>query len=220
MKVKVLLEAHAYAGNEIRDYYFEERPSYAIAGPEAMEPLDRLRNKYYEFEYSPGLTLSGFEKMVKQLVFGDDLEEYGDLADFYLKYDDQRFLIYDQDASFEYIRKKYLDPMNTEMVTVCFMVSHNAGVIDPKDGPLRFEVHSHEAGKHHEAHIHVKELNKGNEASYRIRDGKRMDGFLPRKYEKIAVSTISKDKEYYFWCWNTMSDGLKVDINYYLKYVC
>ena len=44
-------------------------------------------------------------------------------------------------------------------------------------------------------------------------------GELPSKYAKMAKKKILSDQEYFYNCWNTMTDGLQVDINHHYGYI-
>lgn len=116
------------------------------------------------------------------------------------------------------ILKKYLDPNNIGTITFSVLVSCDAGGV-AREGPLRYFVHSHEAGSHHEPHIHVRDNAYEHEASIRISDGEIIAGELPSKYAKMAKTKILSDQEFFYNCWNTLTDGLQVDINHHYGYI-
>ena len=57
------------------------------------------------------------------------------------------------------------------------------------------------------------------EASIRISDGEIIAGTLPTKLANKAKDKILEDQDYLYHCWNTMTDGLKIDINHHYGYI-
>lgn len=132
--------------------------------------------------------------------------------------DDERYYIDNDGQNFSELLEKYLDPNHTGTIVVGILVSCNAGDVGGV-WPLRFYVRSRESGSHHEAHIHVSDIGHQHEAAVRISDGEVIAGKLPRKLAKLAKESILADQEYFYKCWNTMTDGLKVDINHHYGYI-
>lgn len=132
--------------------------------------------------------------------------------------DGERYYVSDIEHDFSTLKSKYLDPKSTGGIMVGVLVSCNAGDIGGVH-PLRFYVRSREAGNNHEAHVHVCDVGHQYEASVRISDGEVIAGKLSKKLAKLAKESILADQEYFYNCWNTMTDGLKVDINRHYGYI-
>ena len=84
-----------------------------------------------------------------------------------------------------------------------------------EEGQIQYYMRSHESGSHHRAHVHVNAEHK-YDASVDILTGKVLEGKLG-KYEKKVIKKVSDNQEFLLQCWNDMTDGLKVDIDYHLK---
>ena len=211
-KIIVKITAHAYAEGKIHDEYFEY-PGYGIAGATTMEPLDKARGKEYEYDYDNGTTLGEFDHYFINLIWGDtDKSQVYARMTFIVK--NRRYSIDNEEASFSYVVDKYLDPSHIGTIEICYWVSHDAGQIEPKEGKLRYIVHSRERGKHNIPHVHVSDSGYTCEAVVSIDTGKVIAGSLPKRLEKEAKRTILGNQSYYFECWNTMTDGLVVDIDH------
>lgn len=218
MNITVKLEIHAYAAEKLCDEVFDDSPYYGIHGPEIILPLSRKRGYVFPFEYEETTIAGDVIKVVKQTVWGDNGEP--EMAPTYYSFlrKNERYYITDNTHIFRDLLSRYLDPDNTGHITVCILVSCNAGDVG-NEWPLRFYVHSRESGSHNEAHIHVCDVGHRYEASVRISDGEIIAGELPAKYAKLAKRKILSDQAYFYNCWNTMTDGLKVDINHHYGYI-
>ncbi len=211
MKINVQIEAHAFAGEALCDEYFDTGPQFALAGPDEMGPLSRWRNKTIVVDYIETSTVDEIRSKIEERIW----EEPGKRARFFsFVADHERYFIIDPNASFVTLLSKYLDRKFTNQITVCFLVSYDAGGADPKNGPLRYYFHSHE-GERHLPHVHVRDLNYEFEASISLTDGRVLAGKLPRKLEKMAKKQILANQKYYFDCWNTMTDGLRIDVDHH-----
>lgn len=84
-----------------------------------------------------------------------------------------------------------------------------------EEGQIQYYMRSHESGSHHRAHVHVNAGHK-YDASVDILTGKVLEGKLG-KYEKKVIKKVSDNQKFLLQCWNDMTDGLKVDIDYHLK---
>lgn len=105
----------------------------------------------------------------------------------------------------------YYDVVDT--LKIYFVFSSQAGEIWNDEG-LRYYMHSREAGKHNEIHIHVDYKHKYS-VSISLKDGSVLDGDMPSKILKKAQKRITENKRFLMECWNKMTDGIKVDINHY-----
>lgn len=211
--VTVKYDIHSYAEERLCDYYFDEPYAFGIAGPEIVKPLCNKRNTTFEFEYDELTTVNDLICAAKQDIWGNP-EFVAHNTDFAFSVNGER-LYPEKRVNFSYILKKYLDKGNTGLITLSILVSHDAGEV-ASEYPLRYSVYSHEAGKHNEPHIHVRDIGHKYDASVRISDGKVIAGELPPKLEKMAKKKILSDQAFFFECWNTMTDGLHVDINKHL----
>lgn len=218
MKLKVKLEIHAYAEEKICDEYFEDPPFYGINGPEIMGPLSRKRDSVFEIEYHEQTCIVDIVAAVRKEIWGEYGEPEWSPVSYCFLANGERYYVDNEVRNFLTLKAKYLDPRNTGIITVGVLVSCDAGTVEGVY-PLRFYVHSREAGNHNEAHIHICDTGHKYEASVRISDGEVIAGKLPPKLAKLAKEKILADQEYYYNCWNTMTDGLKVDLNYHFGYI-
>lgn len=127
-----------------------------------------------------------------------------------LKIDRELICVENAQIDFERIFKYY--GLKDEL-SVYFIFSNQAGDIWVEDG-LRYYMHSREFGKHNKPHVHV-DYKHEMAASICIYDGEVLDGKLPSKTLKRARERILENQRYLLECWNKMTDGFKVDINYY-----
>lgn len=218
MNVTVRLEIHAYAENALCDRVFDEPPFYGINGPEIMRPLSEKRGHVFCLKYDKDTRVGDIIDAVKQVVWGNDGEPAWSPTLYSFLHNNERYYIINRSQNFDELLLKFLDPDRTGHITVCILVSCDAGDVR-SEGPLRFYVHSRESGSHNEAHIHVCDVGRRYEASVRISDGEIIAGALPRKLAKLAKKKILSDQEYFYNCWNTLTDGLKVDINHHYGYI-
>ena len=218
MNVTVRLEIHAYAENALCDRVFDEPPFYGINGPKIMRPLSEKRGHIFCLKYDKDTHVGDIIDAVKQVVWGKDGEPAWSPTLYSFLHNNERYYIINRSQNFDALLHKFLDPDRTGHITVCILVSCDAGDVG-SEWPLRFYVHSRESGSHNEAHIHVCDVGHRYEASVRISDGEIIAGALPRKLAKLAKKKILSDQEYFYNCWNTLTDGLKVDINHHYGYI-
>lgn len=218
MNIQLKLAIHAFAEEQLCDECFDDAPYYGINGPEVMYPLSVKRNHIMTLQYDSQTSLGEIISAVKYEIWGNSETEVCAPVDYAFLVHNERYYIADESQRFMELVPRYLDPDNTGIVTFCILVSCNAGDV-AREGPLRYYVHSHEAGKHSEPHIHVCDTAHEYEASVRISDGKVVAGKLPRKYAKMAKEKILSEQAFFYECWNTRTDGLKVDINHHFGYI-
>lgn len=218
MKLTVKLEIHAYAEEKLCDEYFDDPPFFGINGPEIMLPLSKKRGQSFVFEYYEQTRVIDIINAVRREIWEDNGEPEWSPVSYAFLIDGERYYIDDGNHDFLTLKSKYLDPQNAGTITIGVLVSCNAGDVGGVH-PLRFYVRSREAGNHHEAHVHVRDVGHQYEASVRISDGEVIAGKLPKKLAKLAKESILADQEYFYNCWNTMTDGLKVDINHHYGYI-
>lgn len=102
-----------------------------------------------------------------------------------------------------------------ETLPFFLVFSNQAGKIWREDG-LRYHMHSKEAGRHNEPHIHV-DYKHDSSVSICLYDGKVLDGHIPSKLLKKATKKVLENRLFLLECWNKLTDGLEVDINQYFK---
>jgi len=218
MKIKIRFDIHAYAEEQLCDEVFDDSPGYGINGPEAMEPLSKMRNHEIDFEYDEQTCLYDVISTIRHEIWGNSKAyEYVSITYAFLV-GTERYNIADKAHNFLDVLAKYLNLNHVDVITFSILVSCDAGDV-ACEGPLRYCVHSCESGSHHEAHIHVRDNAHEYEASVRISDGEVIAGELPSKYAKMAKKKILSDQKYFYKCWNTMTDGLQVDINHHYGYI-
>jgi hypothetical protein len=216
MHISIKIEVHAFAEEKLCDKVLDDAPFYGINGPEIMLPLSKIRGQVFTFEYGNQTTLDDIRKAILFFVYGDTIISEFLPISFSFLVGNERYYFGDNNAKLSFIISKYLDPEHSGQIVVCILVSCNAGTV-ATESPLRFYVNSRESGRHHEAHIHVRDTDNQHEASIRISDGKVIAGKLPAKFEQLAKKKILSDQDYFFDCWNKMTDGLKVDIDHHYK---
>ena len=208
--ITIKLDAHAYEEEKLCDSVFDQPPFYGINGPEIMEPLSKCRGMAFQLTYDAATTLADVMKhALSEIWNGEEIDpgrtQYAFLAR------GERFFVCNESRSFASMLK-YLDPDYTGCVTFCALISCDAGEVEGIY-PLRFFFRSHEAGKHHVPHVHVRDAEHCYDASVRIADGEVIAGYLPSRFAKLAKQQILSEQKYYYKCWNTMTDGLVVDLN-------
>lgn len=212
-KLSIKFDIHAYAEERLHDEYFDESHSWGIVGPEIMKPLSEKINSSMDFSYDEDTRIEDLIKAVKAHIWGNPnfaVEEFN--TSFAFVVNGERLYPQTYQLNFSHLLYKYLDPNHCGEITLSILVSHDAGAV-AFEYPLRFYVNSHEAGRHNEPHVHVRDNGYEYEASIRISDGKILAGTLPKKLARIAKKKILSEQNYFYKCWNTQTDGLYYDIN-------
>lgn len=216
MKVKINIETHAYAEEKLADEILDESlpddiQSCGILGPEIIVPLRRNRKCNLDFEYTEQTILRDVVYAV--LVRLDSLNHGVRVA--FLK-DGMRYWVDNWDANFKRVLTKHLDPYDTGEISVAAYVSLDAGTIEEEDG-IRYYMNSHESGRHHEPHIHICDTSRQYEAVILIKSGDVISKCkFPPKLLKKAQRKVMDNQLFFLEQWNTLTDGIKVDINHYL----
>lgn len=211
-KIVVWIEAHAYAEEKLCDETFEV-PGFAIAGPESMEPLVSWRGRELEVTYSDDMTIGEFRDSIVQHIYGKRFDEIPGYVKFTFTVGHDRAEINDPDRNFATLLQKYIDPQETGAMKVCFLVSHDAGVVYTENR-LRFYMNSKEGNKHNQPHVHVKDVQHEFAASLDLFTGKVLAGDMPAKLKKEAKRIISDKRDFFIQCWNLYTDGIRIDINH------
>ena len=214
--IKITLEVHAYAEEKLFDEVLEDEPFYGIVGADIMKPLVKKNGCVLDFNYDNDTRIEDIINFVKITIYGEKSFE-SDYPKYTFTYKKERYLVLDGKQKIIKILK-YIDPDNTGSIIVTIFVSYDAGCV-ASEGKLRYFVRSHESGKHNVPHIHVRDAGYEYEASIRISDGEIIAGTLPTKLANKAKDKILEDQDYFYHCWNTMTDGLKIDINHHYGYI-
>jgi len=213
MNIKIKLDIHAFAEERLSDEQLKP-PYYGVFGLEIMKPYADSKNSIINFEYDENTCIFDVINCVNNKIFGEEHEEIITPVNYCFLNTEKRFYIDNEEANFSNVLKKYLDPEHTGEIIFSILINCNAGTV-AEDGNLRFWVNSKERGKHHDAHIHVRDAGYNYEASIRISDGEIIAGKLPKKLANQAKRKILTEQRFFFDCWNTMTDGLSVDIDRY-----
>ena len=82
-----------------------------------------------------------------------------------------------------------------------------------REGQIHYYMQSREYGKHNRPHVHV---NAGDRysAAIDILTGEILAGEIPGKYMKQIKNKVEKNRGFLIDCWNNMTDGINVDIDY------
>ena len=213
MVIDIKYEAHMFSEEKLRDDYFER--GECIHGREIVEILDSARKRSFKFEYSEETTLMDLVNAVKHNI-GVDRE---DMKSMPLRYsfirDGERYYI-DNPEKDLIPALKHITQSDGKTVAMCILLSCDAGTVQGID-PLRFYFNSRESGSHNKPHVHVRDTQYRYNASISLEDGEVLAGKLPKKLAKLAKEKIIADREFYLKCWNTMTDGLKVDVDHHNK---
>lgn len=212
MEVKLIIEIHTYCEESLCDEVLDfDSDLSCVLEPEDLLLLRKNRKCQLLYKYSEITTLKDvIDTITCRIQF-----EYAHIA-FLSK--NERFFSDDDDANFNMLVKKYLDPNNEGEINVQALVCLDAGDICREDG-LRYYMYSHEAGKHHKPHVHVSDTSHQYEASLALSDGSILDGYLPRKLLKKAQEKIDSDRNRFEEWWCTKTDGLSPDINRHYGYI-
>ena len=213
--LSIIYEAHIYAEEKLHDEYFDYGD--CLHGKEIIEILQSARNRVFEYRYTEDTTLSDMIQAVKE----DLGVTQGDLALMPIRYsflnNNKRFFIDDGEKRVCSAVKHLIHP-DSNSVTLCLLLSCDAGAV-ATEYPLRFYFNSHESGSHNKPHVHVRDTQYRYNASVSLDDGEVIVGNLPRKLAKLAKKKVLSDQKFFYNCWNTMTDGLKVDINHHYKII-
>lgn len=201
-------------------YFYSENPEITVSefsqarGTTAIEEQSNFKNyahSQFNFEYKNS---SSFEDLVRALfdVIGFKYElafEYGPLPLNILVNDK---LIYVENLNFNF--EDFINKYGIESGLKVFLIYMNQAGSIWKDDGVEYYMNSKESGSHNRPHVHI-DYNHEYEASIAIDNGDILAGKIPGKILKIARKRIADEKEFLFECWNTKTDGLKIDINHY-----
>lgn len=212
MQIEIQLETHAYCEEQLCDSYLDEAlgddiQSCGIVPEYIIIPIRKNRNLRFNYEYSESTTLNDVENAIYcSLGIPDQCVRTA------FMYEGYRYWIDDGSAKFHVVVSKHLDPESTGVIHAGVYVCMDAGSILEEDG-IRYYMNSRERGKHHEPHVHLR--SDEHDAVLIITTG-RLIGDFPQKLTKKARKKVRKNAAFFLDKWNTLTDGLKVDINHAL----
>jgi hypothetical protein len=202
-------------------YYYSEDPGIVVSEFSAARGTteDDERNNYknysfrqFDFNYDDGSTFDDLVKtLFKEIGFIYELAFiYGPLP---LNIYVNGLLIYVENMNYNF--ELFINKNNVKSDLEIFLIYNSqAGSIWREDG-IEYFMYSKEAGKHQRAHVHI-DYKHDYDASIAIDDGEVLDGKIPSKILRVVRDRIEENKEFLYNCWNSMTDGLPVDINHYL----
>lgn len=210
MYVDIYYDVHAYEGEKLRDDYLERGD--CIHGSEIITLLNAKRSEVFRYEYSEETIMKDVAAAIRR-----DLGLTGEMLSLMPVHiaflnNDERYFIDDGGSNFQNLLWKYLLHKDSRSITVSLLLCCDAGSVD-SDDKLRYYVHSRERSRHNCPHVHVNDAGHNYSASVSIDTGEVLEGDLPSKLARMAKERILSRQEYFYRCWNTMTDGLQVDIN-------
>lgn len=181
-----------------------------------------IRKQHY-YDYNEETTIRElFVEITNKLISfytKNNTDESNYYSDFYLAdlhriiINGKSLLVLNLDAKISQYVKKYGNDM-----TIFLMITGERGADIWRENGIRYYMHSNENAKHNEPHIHIKTGEYS--ASVRIADGIILAGKLPKNKKKYIINRVLQSKNELLFCWNTMTNGVKVKISdeqlYYL----
>ncbi len=227
MFINVHIETHIYSEEEIKDGYFDTPDNSGVLLPDDFAILLMFRDCFMQLEYNQSTTIGDLcEKIINEMIrkIDNPILSYMDFRNLYFSRlnfltDTQRYSVSNYEANLSAVIKNHLDPDNNGIINVSVLACADAGeVLTQKN--LRYKMRSREGNKHNNPHVHVLDIHTRQEASISIiGDFHVLAGSLPSKDLKVALETIKEKQEFFIECWNTLTDGLHVDINYALHLI-
>lgn len=211
-----------YANNqECKKIMHMASKDFGVIGPKIIMPLRLLNGRTYEFKFRENATVKTLINAVKR-----EMEEFwpGYESWDYLRWailygeNEERYFLDDHNQQLSYLMRKYFGYPENNIINIQLLISNDSGEVDNEEG-LQYYIYSHEKGSHHLPHVHVNTTDHNHTAVITIHDGKIIEGSLPGKKRKIARKRILGKQEYFYDCWNKISDGIRVDINKHFKLI-
>lgn len=219
ISIKVRIDAHIYAEEKLCDDFFYN-PSVVryISPPKLMLPLLEFRGKIISVNVEDNSSIAAFERILKTVIWGNNWRRISAGVETFYSVGQYRAEIVKRRVKFKSLLDEYLDPAQSGLINISFLVNEDAGEVLTVDN-LRFYMHSNEQG-HNIPHVHVLDKNTYNECSISIIDGKKLtDSEFRSKDLRNAQRIIKEKQEFMFYCWNTMTNGIKIDINHQLGFI-
>lgn len=217
-KIVITAYANYQECNEIMDFGSRE---FGAIGPEIIFPLRLINGRSFDFKFRENATIKTLVNAIKREM--DDIwanYHYWDFLKWSVISEDgeERYYLDDWEINLPSFLRNYFDyPDNSEIV-IQLLISGDSGEVDNEEGILYY-IYSHEKGKHHLPHVHVNTTDHDHSAVITIHDGEIIEGYLPGKKRKKAKMHILDNKEYFYDCWNKLTDGIRVDVNKHFKLI-
>lgn len=222
MRMNIIFDItiHVYAEECLRDEILDWNVAdVGLFSFDTLLPLRRNRRFKMLYQYEASDTLFDVAHAIIERADDVSLEERLLCeTDVHFLSNGLRYSIEDETALFSPLVEKHLDPENTGEIAVELLLCMDAGCIC-REGNLRYYVNSHEQGRHNEPHIHVSDKQHEYDASISILTTDIFAGYLPPKLYREARKTIVAKHEFFLNAWNTLTDGLKIDINRALGHI-
>ena len=210
MDYKIYVTVHVYVEEQLDTAVLKpHNKNYGINGKEIIAPLRKING----MEYCIGNVADEFT--VEELWNWIDFKICGNTLEYsfnkYLVFDNVRYRVENTKLPLSY----YLDKMHynvEDTINIQILLSENAGEVFKDDG-IRYYMHSKEAGKHNEPHVHVN-VRYEHDGTFSIIDGRQLEhsDIRPKDIRKIQMK-IKENKEQLIEYWNLHTDGLTVDLN-------
>lgn len=201
-------------------YYYSECPGVAVPefsyarGTTVEEEWNNFKNyahSQFDFEYNQN---SLFDDIVKCLFlkigFIYDVVIENTTLPFYVLIDDMLIEI----RNLNYSLNDFLVKYKVENELNIYLIYWNRGGSIWRDDGVEYFMNSKESGSHNRPHVHI-DYKHEKEASVAIDNGELLAGTIPKKILRVVQKRIEGNKEFLFECWNSMTDGLYIDVNHY-----
>jgi len=124
---------------------------------------------------------------------------------------DDLLRFFDDDINVATIMKYYPDGQISDAYIV---ITNVAGELKIGSGKLRYFIRSHEAGKHHEPHVHVTDSSRENSAAILLLNGEVLaNSGLSSKQIKLAKKEIAENRDELIRHWNMNTDGIRIELD-------
>lgn len=214
--IKVKIYVHAYAEEELRDDLLNVDQRFLYNPPEVMNAICGVKDQVLEVIIDKESSVKEFENTLNSLIWGAKWKKTTDNCfEFYYLFEECRAVIDKPKERFLKYLHKYIDPLKTNQIEVAYYFCCDAGQILEAEN-LRFYMHSKEKGRHNKPHVHVEDINKGDECSIAILDGELLDGKIKKKELRKAQQIIKDNQNLFIDYWNKHTDGINIDINFNL----
>ncbi len=212
-EIRYTIEVVVYADNQECNDWLEVDTRYRHVIPEeVLQPLRALNGQSDLFSFNSHSTVSALINTIKEKMNEWDLnDDFWKLLNWAFVNGD-RYYIEDNSKNLLTVISKYNNYPDNKTLRLQCLISSDAGEVDNAEG-LEYYMYSHERGSHHYPHVHVNTTDHNHSAVIRIDNGEIISGKLPAKYRRKAKKRILNNKEHFYKCWNTKTDGIRVDIN-------
>lgn len=213
IEINCHIKVIVYAENrELPQLLVKGSEDYGILPKSVLIPLRTLNGRTFKFKLRENATVNTLIGLVKR--------EMVSLSPYYRYWSwirwavscEERYYLDDYSQKVPFLMRKYFGYPDNREVDIELLISTDAGEVDNADG-LEYYVYSRERGKHHIPHVHVITTDHEYSAVISIIDGEMIEGRMPKRKLKKAKRRILDNQSYFVQCWNTKTDGLRIDIN-------